>query len=155
MRVFQIKDIKYLVPTSKLIGECIADAIKGGPVEIRVMRESKSRIQEEKYHAMINDIAKTVQVEGKYYGSEIWKAQLVDEFEQTRKEIGEPLTRPGKMVMSLDKQRVVTIRASTKQFRKKEASDFIEFLYATGIDYGAKFTDKSLSFYESEIARET
>ena len=67
--------------------------------------------------------------------------------------MGEPLTHPGKTVISLDGQRKVTVRPSTKKFRKKEASDFIEFLYATGIEYGARFTDKSLNYYEEEMAR--
>ena len=79
--------------------------------------------------------------------------QLVDEFRRVREEMGEPLTHPGKTVISLDGQRKVTVRPSTKKFRKKEASDFIEFLYATGIEYGARFTDKSLNYYEEEMAR--
>ena len=67
--------------------------------------------------------------------------------------MGEPLTHPGKTVNSLDGERRVTVRASTEQFRVKEASDFIEFLYSTGIEYGAKFTDKSMSYYEEQARR--
>ena len=153
MKLLLIRDIKYLDVIIKQAIELITEGLKGGAIEIRFLRESKSRIQEEKYHAMIGDIAKTVKVYGKYYDNEVWKAQLVDEFRKVREEMGEPLAHPGKTVVSLDGQRKVTIRPSTRKFRVREAADFIEFLYATGIDYGARFTDKAMKIYEEEIAR--
>ena len=147
MKVLTIKDIKFIEPIIKLVRELVIEGLKGGALEIRILRESKTRIQEEKYHAMIGDIAKTVKVYGKLYDGEIWKAQLVDEFRREKEEMGEPLTHPGKTVVSLDGQRMITVRPSTKKFRKKEASDFIEFLYATGIEFGAKFSEKALEHY--------
>jgi len=151
MRIFKIKDIRYLNAVVDLVKNSIVEGLPGGPLEIRIVRESKSREQEEKYHAMIGDIAKTVKVYGKCYGADIWKAQLVDEFRKQREEMGEPLSHPGKTVISLDGERKITVRPSTRKFRKKESSDFIEFLYATGIEYGAKFTDKSMNYYEDQI----
>ncbi len=140
MKILKISDHKSIEPILHRASDIVESALDGGPVEIRIMRESKSRIQEAKYHALISDIAKTVELEGRYYDTETWKALLVDAFEEEKKSLGEPLTHPGRRCMSLDGNRFVTIRASTTEFRKQEASDFITFLIMTGTGYGARFT---------------
>ena len=130
--------------------ECIdkvKKALPGGPVVVTLGRESKSRDQEKKYHAMINDIMTTVEL-GQQYSFESWKALLIDEFEQELKRNGESLPKPSKMVLSFDGQRAVTIRPSTKDFRKEHASMFITFLYAWGTEHGARFSDESLRYYD-------
>ncbi len=130
--------------------ECIdkvKKALPGGPVVVTLGREAKSRDQEKKYHAMINDIMTTVEL-GQQYSIEAWKALLVDEFEQDLRRIGESLPKPSKLVISLDGQRAVTIRASTKDFKKEHASMFITFLYAWGTEHGARFSDESLRYYD-------
>lgn len=70
--------------------EKIGEAIQSGAVSVILGRPSKSRDQEAKYHAMIGDIAKTVQmpvidaagniVPGvtSKHGAEFWKPVLVD-----------------------------------------------------------------------------
>lgn len=150
MKILTIKEQRYIDPIVKLVRAAIDKALPGGPVEIRVLRESKKRIQEEKYHSMIGDISKTVEVEGKKYDSETWKAWLIDAYEQEVISNGEKLRHPGRVILSLDKQRAITIRASSTDFLKSEASGFIEFLNMIGAEYGARFTEKSLSIYENE-----
>lgn len=125
--------------------------IDGGPVCIEIKRESKKREQEEKYHAMIGDIAKTVTLDGRQFSAEIWKALLVDEFREEMRMQGQPLTHEGRTVKSLDGRRDVTVRPSTSKFRKREASDFIQFLYAKGAEYGAVFSDRSMQYYDEEL----
>lgn len=141
MKTLKISELINLAPILDQVRNVIENSLQGGPVEIRIMRESKTRDQESKYNAMISDIADTVKLDGRYYGAKIWKACLVDEFERVRVEMGEPLTHPGKTVLSLDGRRVITVRPSTRQFQKREASDFIEFLYATASEYGATFSE--------------
>lgn len=130
--------------------ECI-DMVKrglaGGPVVVTIGREAKSRDQEKKYHAMIHDIMTTVELD-QQYSMEAWKALLVDEFEQDLRRIGESLPKPSKVVISFDQQRAVTIRTSTKDFKKEHASMFITFLYAWGTEHGARFSDESLRYYD-------
>ena len=126
--------------------------LQSGPVDVVIQRPSKSRDQEAKYHAMIGDIAKSVTVLNRKYKPEIWKAMLVDGFDQTMALAGTPLAHQGEVVPSLDGRRVVTVRPSTTKLRKGEASQFIEYLYATGIEYGATFSDWSMKHYEDEIA---
>lgn len=109
--------------------------LEGGPVALQLSRPSKSREQEQKYHAMIGDIALQVILDGRKYAPEVWKALLVDEFEQELKANGEQLHKPSQVVISLDKQRAVTIRPSTAEFRRSEGAQFIEFLTKYGADF--------------------
>ena len=61
---------------------------------------------------------------------------------------GRSLTKPSHVVLSFDKQRAITVRASTSDFGKKIAGEFITFLYAWGTMNGVKFTQKSTRIYE-------
>ena len=70
-----------------------------------------------------------------------------------KKDMDDPLTHPGRLLLSLDGRRAITRRASTKGFRKKEASEFIEFLYATGTEYGAKFSEKTPEYANFEAQK--
>jgi len=130
--------------------ECIdkvKKALPGGPVVVTLGREAKSRDQEKKYHAMIHDIMTTVEL-GQQYSIEAWKALLVDEFEQELLSDGKTLKSPSSVVISIDKRRAVTIRASSQRFLKEEAALFITFLYAWGTEHGARFSDESLRYYD-------
>ncbi len=152
------KELTYTISSESELSkmfECVdmvKRALPGGPVVVTLGRESKSRDQEKKYHAMINDIMTTVEL-GQQYSLDAWKALLVDEFEQELKRNGESLPKPSKVVISFDQQRAVTIRPSTKDFRKEHASKFIEFLYAWGTEHGARFSDESLKYYDEIIRK--
>lgn len=119
----------------------IIEGLQSGDLAVLVRRPSKSREQEKKYHAMIHEIAGQVRTYGKRWGDDVWKALLVDQFAQDRANIGEPLRKPGSVVPAMDGSgRMVTVRASTAEFNKQEGSDFIEFLYATGIELGVQWS---------------
>jgi hypothetical protein len=133
--------------------ESVKAALIGGAVEIIIQRPSKSRDQECRYHAMIGDIARTVEIDGRYYDTEVWKAKLLEEFDREMKLQGTPLAHPGRIVMSLDGQRYITVRPSSVKFRTRESSDFIEFLFSTGTDLGARWSDPSLRYYQEVSER--
>lgn len=120
----------------------IVKFLEGGPVALQLSRPSKSREQEQKYHAMIGDIARQVILDGRKYAPEVWKALLVDEFEQELKANGEGLHKPSQIVISLDKQRAVTIRPSTAEFRRSEGAQFIEFLTKYGAEFNVVWSEK-------------
>lgn len=143
-----INDIDSAYSIMSRVNELIKKGLESGPVTVTLGRPSKSRLQEEKYHAMIGDIADTVDVDGRKYDHETWKALLVDSFEQDLLSQGEGLRHPSRTVVTLDMMRAVTIRPSTTKFLKKEAGDFIEYLYSYGSNVGAVFSEKSLSIYE-------
>lgn len=116
-----------------------------GSVVVTLRMESKSRDVEKKYHAMIADIAKQVTFFGKKrYSSEVWKSLLAEQFANDRAAMGEPLRHPAQTITSLDGRRIITVRPSTAKFGKKEASDFVEFLYAEGVEMGIVWSDPEI-----------
>lgn len=148
MRTVKIPDQSVYRQRMLSIAETVKAALIGDEVEVTIQRPSKTRDQERLYHALIKDIAATVLIEGRKYDAETWKALMIDEFTEEMSRQGTPLSHPGRVIPSLDGRRVVTIRASSRRFRKSEASQFIEFLFSMGSELGAKFSDPAMKFYE-------
>jgi hypothetical protein len=128
------------------VWELVKQGIHAGPVVITLSRIDKTREQEKKYHAMIQDIAKTVDV-NKAYSFPVWKAYLIDCFETELKSQDRALRHPSQIVFNPYTHNWVTVRASTTSFLKSEGSEFIEFLYQFGAEHGAVFTEKSIEYY--------
>lgn len=147
MKSFKVSESQYIKPVLIQIGHCLTELIQAGTVEIRLVKESKTRDQEAKYHSMITDISKGKKVDDNYLSVDDWKALLVDGFENEKISLGETLRHPGRCIISLDSRRAITVRASTAKFIKLEGSEFIEYLYMKGAEWGVKFTEKSLQYY--------
>jgi hypothetical protein len=104
----------------------------GKRLTLEVKSESKSRDQEEMYHALIGKIAKQAQHQGAQWDAESWKRFLVDQW------ASDTGRKPGRVAPSLDGQRVVQLGIQTRKFSKEDSAEFIEFLFAwannSGID---------------------
>jgi hypothetical protein len=99
-----------------------------------VFPPTKSRDQEAKYHAMISDIAKQVDLLGQKWGTDDMKRLLVDQFARDMASAGTPLRNTGKVVPSIDGSGIVQLGVQTRKFLKAEAIAFIEWLYAFGAE---------------------
>ena len=110
----------------------------GRKLTLEVKEASKSREQEEKYHAIIGDIAKQAQHMGAKWDAESWKRRLVWQFCKERD------IDAGKIVPSLDMTGVVQLGQQTRKFTKEQASEFVEFLQAWAIDNGVTLNEKTL-----------
>jgi len=119
--------------------------IQAAALQVDVRRPSKSRDQEQKYHAMINDIHQQC---FRGYSSDGVKAVLVNQFSLEMTEMGEPLGNPGEKVWDWKSHEPVYVRPSTKKFRKAEAMAFIEFLFAAGAEYDVQWSEKALAIYD-------
>lgn len=140
--------IQDVHPKLSQLGAQIMQVVHREPVEIAVQRSNKRSLnQNAKFHAMISDIQKTAEIDGKF-SLAAWKAKLIDEFVEELARNGEGLTSPGETVLSFDKKRMITIRPSSSDFLKIESAMFITFLYAFGTELGAKFSDPVLEYYE-------
>jgi len=96
----------------------------GNNLVMEIKLSSKSREQEEKYHAMINDIAKQAKHLGAKWSSEDWKRLLVDQF------LREEANIQGKIIPNLDGTGIVQLGFQTRKFTKEQASEFVEWLYS-------------------------
>ena len=104
------------------------DAGKHLTMEIKLV--SKTREQEEKYHAMIGDIAKQAQHMGAKWSAEDWKRLLVDQY---MRDIG---MYSGKVIPNLDSSGIVQLGHQTRNFTKEQASEFVEWLYSWAASNG-------------------
>ena len=104
------------------------DAGKHLTMEIKLA--NKTREQEEKYHAMIGDIAKQAQHMGAKWSAEDWKRLLVDQYLREVENI------QGKVVPNLDGSGIVQLGFQTRKFTKEMANEFIEWLYAWAAENG-------------------
>jgi len=118
---------------SGLWPKVIANLLAGKQLRMEIKAESKSRDQEEKYHAMIGEIATQAQHLGAKWSAEDWKRLLVDLY---AKETG---LQGGKIIPSLDGQGIVQLGLQTRNFTKEQAMDFITFLEAWGASNGIIF----------------
>jgi hypothetical protein len=103
---------------------------------------TKKRLQEEKYHAMISEIAEQTQYAGRKWDADDMKRILVDEFADEMRSHGTPLHHDGRLIPSENGRRVIQLGIQTRNFTMREASEFIEFLSAYGDERGVVWTGR-------------
>jgi hypothetical protein len=106
----------------------------------------KTREQEERYHAMLNDLADQWTLHGRKWDAESMKRLCVDQFRRdTAKDpdLAELWDGMGtvEMAPSIDGSGIVALGWQTRRFPKKLASAFIEWLFALGAEVGIRWTD--------------
>ena len=99
---------------------------------------SKTRAQEEKYHAMIGEVAKQAQHLGSVWTPDDWKRLLLDKF---ARETGRT---HGKVIPNLDKSGVVEVGIQSRNFNRADGSDFIEWLHCWGAENGVTYSDQAI-----------
>lgn len=125
--------------------DAVWDAPDGYRVEIDAPK--KKRIQEEKYHAMIGEIAKQSHYSGRKLDSESWKRLLVEAMVFILREEAkgqgkpDPFPRGGAVLPSLDGMRIVQVEVLTRDFTVSQAAHFIEYLYCYGSERGVVFKE--------------
>jgi len=102
----------------------------GKHLTMEIKLANKSREQEEKYHAMINDIAKQAQHLGAKWSAEDWKRLLVDQYLREVDEV------QSKIIPNLDGTGIVQLGFQTRKFTKEQASEFVEWLYSWSANNG-------------------
>jgi len=102
----------------------------GKPLVLEIKAADKSREQEEKYHAMIGEIARQASHAGAKWSLDDWKRLLVDQF---CKDGG---IKTGVVVPNLSGDGIVQLGFQTRKFSKEQASEFVEWLYAWGAERG-------------------
>ena len=111
--------------------EKISKALDAGKhLTMEIKLASKTREQEEKYHAMIGDIAKQAQHMGAKWSAEDWKRLLVDQFMRDCGDSG------GMVIPNLDSTGIVQLGFQTRNFTKEHASEFVEWLYSWSANNG-------------------
>lgn len=107
---------------------------------------AKSRDQEQKYHAMIGDIARQFQHCGKHWSADDMKRLLIDQFK--RDTINDVNIRDlwvsmgiVDMAPALDGSGVVVLGVQSRKFPLRLAIIFIEWLYAFGAELNIEWSE--------------
>jgi hypothetical protein len=106
----------------------------------------KSRIQEEKYHAMFGDIARQYTHAGRKWDADDMKRLLVDAFKRETKddpEFAELWKEMGELSLApaIGSDGFVALGTQTKKLPRKLATALIEWLYAFGAENGIRWTE--------------
>jgi hypothetical protein len=134
---YNLEDQAQATSLMKHLWPKVKDALAAGrKLTLEIKPASKSRDQEEKYHAIIGDIAKQAQHMGAKWDSETWKRLLVDKYVR---EIG--LT--SKIIANLDNDGLVQLGVQTRKFTKEQASEFVAFLICWCDQNGIELNDDS------------
>ena len=110
---------------------------------VTIQEKVKAREQEEKYHAQIGDIARQCEFMDMKFSKEDWKRMLIDAFARIKAAEGNPLKGWGRIVPSLDGSGFVQLGVQSRDFRKSEASEFIEHLYSYGAEKDVVWSDEA------------
>ena len=111
----------------------VLKALQTKQLTLEIKDATKSRDQEEKYHAMIGEIAKQASHMGSKWDAESWKRLLVDQF---CKDSG---IKTGVVIPNLAGDGIVQLGMQTRKFTKEQASEFVEWLHAWGAEHGVTY----------------
>lgn len=106
----------------------------GGDLIMEIRPLSKTRDQEEKYHAIIGEIAAQAQHLGAKWSADDFKRLLLDKF---ARETGRT---HGKVIPNLDNTGVVEVGIQSRKFSRKDGAEFIEWLHAWCVDNGVELS---------------
>lgn len=152
-----VTDVAQLNALMGWVGGMVGKALEAGPVEVTLGRpeEIRNSVQNSRYHAMLSDLHKqaVISIPGRRitlsdYDSDTCKALLVMWFARERELNGEPLARPPRSITDPMSGEQITIRPSTTKWSKRDASDFVEFLYSLGADCKVVWGDPALKQYQ-------
>ena len=116
----------------------VKDSLQAGKqLRMEIKTESRSDEQNDKYHAMLGEIATQAQHLGAKWSTEDWKRLLVDLF------VKETGLQNSKIVPSLDGLGIVQLGLQTRNFTKDQAMEFITFLESWGANNGIIFKNIS------------
>jgi hypothetical protein len=112
-------------------------------------KDKKSREQEERYHAMLGDIAKQCQHLNMALDRDTWKRLCIDQFK--RETLKEPeccakywASNQISVIPSLDGSAVIVLGEQSRKFPKCVAAAFIEWLFSWGGNNGVCWTDPTI-----------
>lgn len=123
----------------------------GHKVALRLCDQLKSRDQEDKYHAMIGEIAS--QLGGDLADPEDAKRILISAFRiDTLRDYADEWAQMGDMRMGRGlRGEVVLLGIQSRKFPSRLASAFIEWLYAFGSEQGVVFYERMLNPETGEL----
>lgn len=102
----------------------------GQRMRLEIKKATRSLDQNAKFHAMIGMVGAATRQAGSTWTDDDWKRLLIDQWAH------ETDRKAGKVVPSLDGERVVQLGWQSRDFSTEDASEFIEWLMAWAAEKG-------------------
>ena len=102
----------------------------GKKMRLEIKQSRRSTEQNDMFHSIIAQIAQKMGEAGSSWTADDWKRLLIDQWAH------ETNRRIGKVVPSLDGDRVVQLGLQSHKFTVEDSSEFIEFLIAWATNKG-------------------
>lgn len=138
----QRKEVIYLVErpdqvpfAMKWAEQMVMKTLPGGPVQMGLSRERRTKDQNSKLWPMLTDISKQVCWYGHWLTKEEWKDVMTAGLAQQ------------KVVPGIEGGFVVLGR-STSQMKKAVFCELIEMIYCFGANQGVQWSEKALAIYD-------
>lgn len=103
-------------------------------IEVKEGERGRTGDQNAKIHAMLSDIARQVELNGRKYSAHVWKRLTVAEW---LKDAGE---RP--MIIQDLSGEILVLWEKTSKMTTKQMASYIEWLYAFGVEYSVIWSKK-------------
>ena len=110
----------------------------GKKLTLEIKDAGRSNEQNEKYHAIIGDIAKQAQHMGAKWSAEDWKRLLVQEF------CRQSGLESGQIIPNLAGDGICQLGRQTRKFTKEQASEFVAFLICWCDQNGIEINEKEM-----------
>ena len=114
---------------------------------VTIGEPKRKDVQNDKFHAMFNDIAAQVTRHGHKLKSEHWKRLLVESVVFILREEAKAQNKPdpfpdsGLLLPSIDGLRIVQVEVLTRNLTVLQAAQLIEYLYAFGAENDVRWTE--------------
>lgn len=112
-RTFKIQDRATLMRVSGMLSQMLVSEEKPLLVEVSDYKAPKTRAQEKLFHAILNDVADTIEVEGKKFSLESWKEYFARKY-------------LGTVEIVMPDGEIVTRRRSTAEANVAEYNEMID-----------------------------
>jgi len=129
--VVTLYDPQQAATVMKSLWPKVKDALQAGKkMRLEIKQARRSTEQNDMFHSIINMITKKMAQAGSKWDADDWKRLLIDQWaHETGRKIG-------KVLPSLDGERVVQLGLQSHKFTIEESSEFIDWLIAWATDKG-------------------
>jgi len=129
--IFTLHDSQQAHTVLKDLWPKIKETLQAGKqLRLEIKKATRSTNQNDMFHVLIDKVTKEMKAAGSDWDAECWKRLLIDAWaNDTGRKIG-------RVVPSLDGQRVVQLGVQSHKFTKEEGSEFIEWLLCWMADKG-------------------
>lgn len=139
MRQILVKGQTQIPQACEWLTNWLVKGLEGGPVAVILDREGRTKEQNDKYWPMLADYEKQLTwpiQNGRRLDRRHWKLIMMSAYR----------CEPNSIVMGMHGE-PVNLNLSTKKLNKKDASEFIEFLYAQGAEWNVIWSEPALKAY--------